>query len=135
MDWDEVPQWWLKTGCGMFPALGKVFQSLLAMPGGAAALERDFSIASNILTVHRARLDYWPIFRNWNVLGRDRNGIGVAHVIWAPVTLFCTPDCKRMKKPLHSPIGTCMVGALFANCHAVMKGSNEISQHFQLCTL
>jgi hypothetical protein len=27
------------------------------MPGGAAALERDFSIASNVLTVHRAQLD------------------------------------------------------------------------------
>ena len=66
MDWDEVPQWWLKTGCGMFPALGKVFQSLLAMPGGAAALERDFSIASNLLTVHRARLD--PAYVEMNML-------------------------------------------------------------------
>eukprot|EP00624_Nannochloropsis_granulata_P005171 evm.model.NODE_36432_length_17199_cov_28.734461.4 len=27
------------------------------MPGGAASLERDFSIASNVLTVHRAQLD------------------------------------------------------------------------------
>ena len=50
----------------MFPALGKVFQSLLAMPGGAAALERDFSIASNLLTVHRARLD--PAYVEMNML-------------------------------------------------------------------
>jgi hypothetical protein len=41
----------------MFPEVGKVFQSLLANPGGAAALERDFSIASNVLTVRRAQLD------------------------------------------------------------------------------
>ncbi|KAM3568139.1 hypothetical protein VYU27_009736 [Nannochloropsis oceanica] len=41
----------------MCPALGKVFQSPLAMPGDAAAFERDFNIARNLLTVHRARLD------------------------------------------------------------------------------
>ena len=52
-----------------------------------------------------------------------------------PVTLFPTLDCKRMKKALFSLIGSWyMVGALFANCHAVMKGSNEISQHLHLCT-
>jgi len=36
------------------------------MPGGAAALERDFSIASNLLTVHRARLD--PVYVEMNMI-------------------------------------------------------------------
>lgn len=50
-----------------------------------------------------------------------------------PVTLFPTLDFKRMKKPLHSPIGTWyLVGALFANCHTCMNGTNEISQHFDI---
>jgi len=57
MQWDDVPGWWWKTGSNMFPNVALVFQSLLAMPGAAASLERDFSIASNVLTVHRAQLD------------------------------------------------------------------------------
>ena len=55
--WTDLPTWWLKVGTGMFPELAQVFQALLAMPGGAASLERDFSIASNVLTVHRSQLD------------------------------------------------------------------------------
>lgn len=48
MDSDDVPQWWFKKGCGIFLSLGKVFQSLLAMPGGAAALEWDLSDVSDL---------------------------------------------------------------------------------------
>ena len=55
--WEALPNWWLKTGSSIFPDVALVFQALLAMPGGAASLERDFSIASNVLTVHRAQLD------------------------------------------------------------------------------
>jgi len=57
MTFRDVPAWWWKTGSSMFPNVALVFQSLLAMPGGAASLERDFSIASNVLTVRRAQLD------------------------------------------------------------------------------
>lgn len=57
LKWEGLPNWWLKSGSSMFPDVALVFQALLAMPGGAASLERDFSIASNVLTVHRAQLD------------------------------------------------------------------------------
>jgi hypothetical protein len=57
MQWNDISSWWLMTGSGMFPELAQIFQALLSMPGGAASLERDFSIASNVLTVHRAQLD------------------------------------------------------------------------------
>ena len=57
LTWEGLPNWWLKSGSSIFPDVAVVFQALLAMPGGAASLERDFSIASNVLTVHRAQLD------------------------------------------------------------------------------
>ena len=57
LKWEGPPNWWLKSGSSMFRDIALVFQALLAMPGGAASLERDLSIASNVLTVHRAQLD------------------------------------------------------------------------------
>lgn len=57
LPWEGLPEWWRKTGTRLFPSLATVFQALLAVPGGAAALERDFSVASNLLTVRRAMLD------------------------------------------------------------------------------
>ncbi|GAB5036686.1 Hypothetical protein NocV09_04600020 [Nannochloropsis oceanica] len=57
MQWKDISSWWLMTGSGMFPELAQIFQALLSMPRGAASLGRDFSIASNVLTVHCAQLD------------------------------------------------------------------------------
>jgi hypothetical protein len=36
--------WWLRVGSSIFPDVAIVFHALLTMPGGAAQLERDFSM-------------------------------------------------------------------------------------------
>lgn len=40
-----------------FAPLGKVFKILLTVPGAAAGLERDFSVAGSIVTAKRSSLD------------------------------------------------------------------------------
>ena len=64
MDWDADEEgrggllnWWRREGRRKFPYMFRVFQSLLSVGAGAAALERDFSIAGNIVRPHRSMLD------------------------------------------------------------------------------
>ena len=53
--------WWKDKGMfieeGKFAPLGKVFKILLSVPGAAAGLERDFSVAGSIVTSKRSSLD------------------------------------------------------------------------------
>ena len=58
LGWESLPGWWRVTGSRLHPHLATVFKALLSAPGSAAILERDFSIASNLLTVRRSQLDH-----------------------------------------------------------------------------
>lgn len=63
--WHEVKELWacdekgLPNGLGAhkFPQLALVFRCLLGVAGSAAILERDFSVAGNLLTQRRTMLD------------------------------------------------------------------------------
>jgi hypothetical protein len=57
LPWGRLLQWWRDTGTEMFPTMADAFRVLLAVPGGSADLEADFSSASNLVTKRRSRLD------------------------------------------------------------------------------
>jgi len=61
LPWHQLLRWWkdvgMKADGGKFASLGKVFRLLLTVPGAAAGLERDFSVAGSIVTPKRSSLD------------------------------------------------------------------------------
>lgn len=61
LSWNKLLVWWKDIGMtmqnGRFSSLGKVFKILLTVPGAAAGLERDFSVAGSIVTPKRSSLD------------------------------------------------------------------------------
>lgn len=61
LPWAGLLNWWKDKGTlvndGAFSRLATVFKVLLTVPGGSAALERDFSVAGNIVTARRSMLD------------------------------------------------------------------------------
>ncbi len=57
MQWDAVLNWWSMKGRILFPYMFTVFQSLLAVGAGAADMERDFSVAGQVVRPERSMLD------------------------------------------------------------------------------
>ena len=57
MPFEEALQWWGRVGSERFPWLSQVVRSVFENPLTASAIERDFSLAGQMLSPRRSRLD------------------------------------------------------------------------------